>query len=130
MESHGGGFWRPETKCIGLERNGNLVAGVMYDWFNGASVYAHVVVKGRLTREYLWFIGHYPFEQLGAKVVIGLVSQDNKEAQKFDEHLGFRLTASIPEGHPSGDLLIYTLYKNQYKWLERKNVKTISTKSA
>jgi RimJ/RimL family protein N-acetyltransferase len=119
--------YREGSKCIGLEKDGEIIAGVLYDWFNGSSVYAHIAIEGPINREFLWFIFYYPFEQLGAKVIIGLVAEDNKKAQQLDEHLGFVLNSIIPQGHPSGGLFIYTMNKNQCRWL---NVKAKSSEVA
>lgn len=122
MAERGGGDWRDGAKCIGLERDGRLIAGVLCDWHNGASVYMHVAGEGKrwLDREFLWFCFFYVFEQLKCRVVIGLVAGDNREAQRFDEHLGFKLTARIPDAHPSGELLVYTMRKEDCRWLKLK----------
>lgn len=127
-EAHGGGKWRQGSQSIGLEKNGELIAATTYDWCNGASVYMHVAAIGKrwLARDYLWMCFDYPFTQLGCKVVIGLVAQDNLEAQRFDEHLGFTLHSAIAEAHPSGALLVYILRKENCRWLalkERHRVK-------
>jgi RimJ/RimL family protein N-acetyltransferase len=118
IQEHGGGYYREGTTCIGLEKDGDLVAGVMYDYFNGASIYMHVAAVGKnwLNRDFLWFVFYYPFIQLGAKVIIGLVESDNEQAKKFDEHIGFKLNQSIPGASPNGDLLIYTMNKEDCKW--------------
>lgn len=114
------GEWRPGQKCIGLERNGKLIAGSMYDWFNGSSIYMHVAGEGNWADyNFLWFSFYYPFEQLKAKVIIGLVPQSNLKARKFDEHLGFKLHSRIPDGHPDGDLLIYIMRREDCRWLLR-----------
>lgn len=111
------GEWRAGGKCIGLEQDGKLIAGVLYDWYNGASVYAHIAIDGTINREFLWFIFHYPFEQLNVNVIIGLVAESNKSAINLDTRLGFTITSRIPDGHPDGDLLIFTMTKHQCKWL-------------
>lgn len=113
------GEWREGATCVGLERNGEIVAAVMYDQFNGASVCMHVASTGKhwLNREFLWYAFFYPFTQMGVNVVIGLVAKENTAAVRFDEHLGFQLAAEIPEAHPSGALLVYTLRKADCRWL-------------
>lgn len=117
MQARGAGFYRPGTTCIGLERDGVLVAATMYDFFNGASVYANIAIAGPINRAWLRFIFYYPFVQLNAKVIIGLVAQDNLKSQTLVEHFGFRLLASIPDGDPSGDMLLYTMSQSQCKWI-------------
>lgn len=72
----------------------------------------------------------YAFRQLGCKVIIGLVPASNKRARRFDEHLGFKLKAEIPEGHPDGSLLIYAMRKKDCRWLESKHGQAISAAAA
>lgn len=127
VEAHGGGTWGQNSTCIGLERRGELVAGVMYDSFNGASVFTAIAGVGKhwLTREYLWFIFYYPFVQLKANVLVAVVAPDNSASQRFCEHLGFEHGQSIPDGHPAGDLLIYTMHKSKCRWLELKGKRRV-----
>ena len=117
MHQHGAGQWRDGATCIGLERDGQLVAGTMYDWFNGASIYANIAIAGPVTREFLWFISYYPFMQLGAKVVLALIAENNQRSKDFVEQFGFSLLTVIPEADSSGSLLLYAIYADQCKWL-------------
>ena len=112
MKTRGHFDYRPGSQCIGLEKDGVLVAGTMYDWFNGASVYIHTAID-EINREYLWFCFYYPFEQLGANVLIGLVGSKNLKAQRLDKHLGFQEFARIQGAHPDGELIIYTMEKRK-----------------
>jgi hypothetical protein len=117
------GEYRPGAKCIGLERRGELIAGCMVDWFNGASCYMHIAAEGRhwLNRDFLWHCFHYVFHQIGARVAIGLVPSNNAAALRFDKHLGFTELARIPGGHPDGDLVVLTITKEQaMPWLSLK----------
>lgn len=111
-----------EGTAIGLAENGRLIAGVLFDQYNGASIAMHVAAEGKrwMTREYLWMCFHYPFEQLKVKKIIGLVGEANRAARQFDEHLGFVIDARIPDAHPDGTLLIYTMQKHQCRFLEKK----------
>lgn len=118
IEAHEGGQYREGSQCIGLERDGELVAGALFDYHNGASIYCHVAVDGQVTREFLRAAFRYPFVQLGCSVLIGLVAGDNLMAQRFDERLGFTLEHTIRDAHPSGELRIYTMRRDQCRWLE------------
>ncbi len=123
MEGHHAGKWRDGDVCLGLEKEGMLIAGVRYDLFNHASICMHVAAEGKhwLNREFLSYAFYYPFEQLKVNVIIGLVAEDNLKAQKFDEHLGFKLLTKIPNADPNGSTLIYTMEKHQCKWLRIKH---------
>ena len=119
MEERGSGTWHPRVQCIGYERDGYLVAGVMYECWNAASLWIHVAGEGKhwLTREFLRVAFDYPFNQLKAKVLVGLVPANNTKARRFDEHLGFKLLGPIPDGHKDGDLLVYTMRRDECRWL-------------
>jgi RimJ/RimL family protein N-acetyltransferase len=49
--------------------------------------------------------------------ILGLVESDNLEARRLDEHLGFHLEATLKNCAPSGDLLVYTMTREQCRWL-------------
>lgn len=123
--ARGGGTWTPgRGATVGLaDLEHGLLAGVLFEDFNGANIVMHVAaVPGRrwLCREFLWFCFHYPFNQLGCRTVTGIVPSSNIEARKFDEHLGFTLKATLEDAHPEGDLLIYTMKKQDCRWLNLK----------
>lgn len=119
----GGHYVAGDSSAIGLIdlKTDELIAGVVYDNYNGRSVCMHVAaVPGArwMTREYLWVCFDYPFNQLGVNVIIGLVDSTNVPAQKFDENLGFSLSARIPNAGKVGDLLIYTMDRAACRFLD------------
>lgn len=107
---------------IGWHDGLELVAGVAYTDFNGVNLNMHVVaIPGRrwLRREYLWTCFDYPFNQCKVRRVTGLVGEGNKEARKFDEHLGFELEATLEAAHPTGKLLVYRMFREGCPWIGR-----------
>jgi hypothetical protein len=110
--------------CIGLEEAGEIVAGVLFDSCNGASVMMHVAAipgKRWMTRELLWICFDYPFNQLGVKKIIGLVASRDESVIAFDTHLGFVHEATLKDAHPSGDLLLLTMTRAQCRWLHMRS---------
>lgn len=112
---------------IGLQefRNGHweLVAGVVYNEFNGANINMHVASDGSrrwMNRQYLWTCFDYPFNQCKVKRITGLVGEGDMEARKFDEHIGFELETRLKDAHPTGDMLVYVMRKPQCRWLNIK----------
>lgn len=104
---------------IGWEE-GELRAGVVYNDFNGANLCMHVASDGTkqwMRREYLWTCFDYPFNQAGVKRITGLVGEGNYDARQFDEHLGFKLETRLRGAHPTGDLLVYVMWRDDCKWL-------------
>lgn len=107
---------------IGLERDGKLVAGVVYNEWNGVNINMHVASDGSkrwMTREYLKACFEYPFNQAKVLRVTGLVGEGNLAARKFDEHLGFELETTLKRAHPTGDLLVYVMWKERCKWISQ-----------
>lgn len=129
--------WLPgRGHVIGLwEDSVGPVAACFYESYNGASVLGHLAGIGKkwMNREYLWYCFHYPFEELRVSKILGLVESTNLEARRLDEHLGFTLEATLKDAAPNGDLLIYSMMKDQCKWLslkDRKHGKAQSTTAA
>jgi RimJ/RimL family protein N-acetyltransferase len=112
-EYHGGG------QGIGLDRDGELIAGVLYDNFNGKSVCMHVAGVGNwLNRDFLRVCFDYPFNQMKVGKLIGLVDSGNAKALKFDRHLGFVSEALIKDAGKTGDLHILTMTREQCRFLK------------
>ena len=126
-----GGFYVPGCVGIGLVRDGDLVgpnrprlvAAVAYDGYNGAQILMHARVDDphAVTRELIWMVFSYPFEQLGVRRITGLVEKSNKSSRKLAERLGFKLEASLKTAHPTGDLLVYRMFRDECKFLAWKS---------
>lgn len=110
--------------AIGLEQDGEIIASVVFDMYTGPSICMHVAaVPGRrwMTREYLWRCFAYPFLQLKCNRITGLVREDNLEAQKFDEHLGFKREGLIRRGATDGaNIILYGMLRDECRFLEMK----------
>lgn len=106
--------------AIGRIKDGQLVAGVLYEDCNGANVFCHIAGEGRgwLSRDFLSIIFDYPFRQLGVKRISGVVASNNLAARKLDEHLGFELEAILHDAHPEGDLYLYKMTSDKCRWLK------------
>lgn len=110
-------------KGVGLEKDGELIAGVIYEGYNQHNVWMHVAAEpgGRwLNKEYLRYCFHYPFVELGCKRVSGYVEASNSDARRFDEHLGFKQEAVL-QGAASngGDVILYVMWREDCRYLEK-----------
>lgn len=107
---------------IGLEQDGELVAGVMYADWNGANIMMHCAGIGKnwLNREFLWFAFWYPFEQLGCRRVTVSIASTNEDSLRFCRHLGFVHEATLTDAHPTGNLEIMAMRREQCRWLEKR----------
>jgi RimJ/RimL family protein N-acetyltransferase len=109
-------------KGLGLERDGELVAGVVYEGFNGKNVWMHVAAEPGakwMTREYLRYCFHYPFNEMGVQRVTGYVEASNELARRFDEHLGFRQEAVLKgAATDGGDVILYVMWKDECRYVD------------
>lgn len=110
--------------AIGLERGGELVAGVLYEQHNGPNVMMHVASDGSrhwMTPAYMAACFRYAFIQEGAGIVIGLVRDDNGMARRFDEHLGFTERGRLPQACTDGTgIIVYGMLKSECRYLDGK----------
>ena len=109
---------------IGLQKNDELIAGVLYDDYNGSNIWMHVAAipgKRWLNRDYLYACFAYPFLQLNVKRISGWVEASNTDARRFDEHLGFQkeavLTGAARDG---GDVIIYRMFKEECRHVHKR----------
>jgi len=120
VASRMGTKWWCQHAAIGFERDGELVAGIVYDNFNGKNIFAHIAAvpnKRWLTKEFLCYMCYYPFNQLKVERVTGLIPSNNKASIKFVEKLGAELETTLKDAHPKGDLLVYRMNKKDCKYL-------------
>jgi len=108
-----GGYFEGRSEAIGLKRDGELVAGVIYENWNHKSIWCHIAIEGRLTPEYLAAIFDYPFNICQVEKIIVPVGSENEESLRLVKKMGFAEEARIKDGRPDGDIVFLTLaHKN------------------
>lgn len=111
------------SQGLGLTENGGLIAGVVYNEYNHVNMNMHVAAIGKrwLTREFLWACFDYPFNQAGCRRITAFIEDENKEAIRFDEHLGFKYEARMKDAYINGDILLYVMRREDCRWLNIKD---------
>jgi len=111
--------WGPHT-TLGLVRNGQLIAGVVYNHFSSMDVCMHVgAINGKrwLTKSFLLEAFHYPFVQLGKNRVTALVARKNKTTGRFVRDLGFNYEGKLRKHYPNDDLIVYGMLREECRWI-------------
>jgi len=111
-------------KGLGLERDGVLVSGVLYECWNGPNVWMHVALApgARWTPAYVRYCFQYPFNELGCARVSGHVDASNAAARRVDEHLGFVQEAVLRgAAADGGDVILYVMWRDQCRFLGDKH---------
>ena len=107
--------------AIGVEQDGKLIAGVVYNMYTKASICMHVAAEPGArwtTKEFMYAFFAYPFLQLNCNRVTGLVRTSNLAARKFDEHVGFIQEGVIRQAFEDGeDAILYGMLKSECKWI-------------
>lgn len=117
-EKAGGTWVKGRGSTIGWVKDGCLVAGVLYEDFNGANILAHIRgEKGWAEREFLRIMFDYPFNQLKVVRITAPIKSTNIVAQDFVQRLGFRLECKLDRATPDGDLHLYRIFRDECKYL-------------
>ena len=107
--------------AIGLLRDDELVAGVLYEDFTGegGSITGTIaVVPGAVMgKEFTRAIFAYPFKQLGVGKIIALVSNINWKSVRLVNHMGFIETAVVQGYYPDADLIVFEMSATDCRWL-------------
>ena len=106
---------------IGWLRHGRLVAGAIYEGYNGKNIWVHLAGDDGghwLAKPFLRAGFAYPFLVCGVQRLWGRVDESNEEARRFDEHIGFRLVTRLPgASYDGGDTLIYCMAREECRYV-------------
>lgn len=102
-----------------LNDNGEIIAGVVIEDYNGANACIHVAGIGGnwCNRRFLHAVFDYTFNQLQLKRLTGLVASTNIKALNLDIKLGFKIEHIIKNGHLDGDIIMLCMTKQDCKFL-------------
>jgi RimJ/RimL family protein N-acetyltransferase len=106
--------------AVGIERNGELIAGVVYNNYVGHLIEMTIASldKRWCSRHNLKALFAYPFTQLGLRRVQALCSDKDEGVQMFLKRLGFTHEGTHPCGyHDGGTALSFGMLKHQCRWL-------------
>lgn len=112
-----GGYFQERSGAIGLIRDGKIVAGVIYENWNGKSVVCHIAITGQVNRPFLKTICGYGVYGLGAEKAIAPITSNNTKSIKVAKVLGFTEEARIKDAAPDGDIILFTMTPEQCRFL-------------
>ena len=112
-----GSYWPEKAVALGLLRGGEIVAGCIYEQFNGRSLVVHLAIAGRITPAFLAAMFDYGFNVCGIEKAVAPVSSGNAASVRLVESMGYVLEGTIRDAAPDGDILIYTMRKSDCRFL-------------
>ena len=104
-----------------MKRNGELIAGCLFDRFGPRDCSIHIASKVGThwaTAEARRRLFHFAFKQLDRKRLTGETPVWNLAAQKFNEHIGF-VREGIKRGaaDDGSDAILYGMLREECRWL-------------
>lgn len=128
-EKTGGTWCEGRGSAIGRIKDGELVAGVLYEDFTGANIVCHIAGVGNwANREYLGIIFDYPFNQLKVRRITVPICSTNAKSIALVDHMGFKIEAELTQATLAGNLLIYRMFRDECKYLGGKYGEAISAR--
>jgi len=109
--------------CIGVHWHGRMKGGVVFSGYVGAAIMVHMAgdESNWATRDFLWMVFDYAFNQLGVRKLLGTVAATNTRALAIDLRMGFHIEARLRDVLPDGgDLLVLVMDRADAKWLRVK----------
>jgi len=105
--------------AIGIEREGELVAGVVYNEYRGHSIHASIASSTPrwASRGTLAGIFAYPFVQLNCRRITVYTGKTMIPVRQFLERLGFQQEGVVREGFDDDDCVIYGMLKEECQWI-------------
>jgi RimJ/RimL family protein N-acetyltransferase len=120
QERIGAGPFRRDAYAIGLEREGELVAVVVFDTFSACDAHIHIASDGTrrwMNKELLLATFAYAFTQLKLNRVTGVVPAKNAQAIAFDLHLGFEPEGRCAKALPDDDIIILGMLRERCRFI-------------
>ncbi len=109
------GSYHYDAQSIGLERDGDIIAGVIYESFMGTSITCQIAITGKVNKKYLRAIFNYPYIACNVEKIIALVIGDNHKSIKLVKNMGFTEEARIKRSN--GDMIFFTMLKSECRFL-------------
>jgi RimJ/RimL family protein N-acetyltransferase len=124
-----GAFWPERSLAIGLEQDGQLVAGTIFENWNGRSVVCHIAWQ-RVTPTYIAAVYDYAYNVANVDKIIGPISSNHTRALKLVRKMGFSEEARIKNAAPDGDIVLMTQTPDKCRFLEARYGQKISSTAA
>ena len=104
---------------IGVERDGQLIAGVVYDQYRGYSIHASIASTDPrwASRRILRVLFGYPFVQLKVRRITTYCGATMKDVRRFNERLGFTQEGLMRHGFDNDDCVIFGMLRDECKWI-------------
>jgi len=107
-------LFHPPFTCLGIEKDGEIIAGVVFNMYEGHDVHMSVAGKG-WTRSFLSDVGHYAFDVLGCCRITALTEQP--EVVRLGAKLGGQIEGCLRSHFgPDRDAFILGFLRSEWRF--------------
>lgn len=104
---------------IGVERDGRLIAGVVFNRITNTSADVHVALTSAhaASKALLRLTFDYAFRQLALRRLTAYVREDNTACRRLVQHMGFTLEGLMRHVCTDGtNVLVYGMLREDCRW--------------
>jgi len=107
--------------AMGVEQDGQIVAGVVINNYNGANATCHIAIDKRTKKlvELFQHVCNYAFNYAKLKRLTGMVPTNEPHIIAFDKHLGFEEEFVMKDGAPGADMMVLVMRPETCRWLRK-----------
>ena len=107
--------------AMGIEQDGQIVAGVVINNYNGANATCHIAIDKRTKKLVVLFqhVCNYAFNYAKLKRLTGMVPTNEPHIIAFDKHLGFEEEFVMKDGAPGADMMVLVMRPETCRWLRK-----------
>lgn len=120
-DCHWGNFY-----AMGVEKDGELVAGVVINEYNGSNAVCHIAISkpGKYIIGLFRYVADYAFNHCKLNRLTGMVPSNKPDVIAFDKHLGFEEEFVMKKAARGGhDLHILVIWPETCRWLKDRGAK-------
>ena len=111
------GSYTEGMTAIGWSVEGELVAGISFENWNGRNMFGHQRIDKSPPRSFWFAVADYIFNFVKVNRFTATVESTNLKAIKLNEHIGFITEATLRGAGKTDDLIIMTLWKDNCRML-------------
>ena len=108
--------------ALGVERDGEIVAGVVLNNFNGVNATAHIAIEkpGKDMLHLFRVVSDYAFRHAGLKRLTGMVPASSTKVLDFDLRIGFAYECTMQgAAQDGGDMHVLVMWARTCPWLKK-----------
>lgn len=111
----------PDARALGVIKGGQIVAGVVFEHWNGVHVEAAIAAlprSGWADRRTMRHLFSYPFRTLGCEAISASVASSNLPSLNLTTKMGFVPEAIIKyAAHDGSSLVVLKMFREHCKWI-------------